>query len=112
MPSESPISSTVQRPIAVTCGAVVVVDDVALLVVVVADVPLGVGAPVANRQPEPGGLKAVMLTIGGGRFVSGVVGGVLGVVEVVPFAVGDVAVVDGVTRSVVLGVLGAAAGER
>jgi hypothetical protein len=50
-----------------------------------------------------------MLTTGGGRFVSGVVGGVV-VVEVVPFfLVGAVAVVDGVTCIVVAGV---AAGER
>jgi hypothetical protein len=109
---------------------VVVVDDVALLVVVVPDVLLGVGAPVANRQPAPGGLKADMLMSGGGRFVSGVVGCVLGVVgcvlgvvgcvlgvvgcvlgvvESVLFVVGDVVVVVGVTCSVVVGV---AAGER
>jgi hypothetical protein len=103
---------------------VVVVDDVASLVEVVPDVPLGVGAPVANRQPAPGGLKAVMLMTGGGRSVSGVVGGgvlgvvgcvlgvvggVLGVVDSVLFVVGDVAVVVGVTCSVVVGV---AAGER
>jgi hypothetical protein len=50
-----------------------------------------------------------MLTTGGGRFVSGVVGRVV-VVEAVPFfLVGGVAVVDGVTCVVVVGV---AAGER
>jgi hypothetical protein len=88
---------------------VVVVDAVAPLVVVLSEVPLGIGAPVANRQPAPGGLNAVMLTTGGGRFVSGVVGRVV-VVEAVPFfLVGGVAVVDGVTCIVVVGV---AAGER
>jgi len=53
----------------------------------------------------------VILTTGGGRFVSRVVGcvlGVLGVLEVVAFVVGGVAV-DGVTCSVVVGV---AAGDR
>jgi hypothetical protein len=102
----------VQRPTAVTGDDVVVVDDGALLVAVVPEESLGDGAPVANRQPAPGGLKAVMLIFGAGRFVSGfvgcvlgVVGIVLGVVEPVLFVVGDV------TCRVVGGVVGVAAGE-
>ena len=64
LPSESPISSTVQWPIAASAGTlvVVVVVVVAFEVVVVPDTSLGVGAPVENRHPAPGGLKAAMLT--------------------------------------------------
>lgn len=98
----------------VTFGVVVVLDDVAVLVDVSSD-ELGIGAPVAIRQPAPGGLNAVILTTGGGRFVSIVVGCVVGVfgfvgVVVAPLfvVVGVVAVVDELIGNVVVGV---AAGE-
>src|SRR5450631_2764432 len=80
LPRESPISSTVQRPIADTVGTEVVVDDA--IVVVVLEAPFGFGAPVANRHPAPGGLNAAMFTIGGGRFFEGPGGWVVGVVVV------------------------------
>ena len=72
---------------------------------------LGIGAPVENRQPAPGGLNAVMLTMGGGKLFDSFDGGVVGVVEVDVRAVvvGSDAVVDVVVRNVVVGV---AAGER
>ena len=59
LPSESPISSTVQCPIADSAGGVGVV---ALGGVVSLDGVAGIGAPVENRHPAPGGLNAVMLT--------------------------------------------------
>ena len=79
LPRESPISSTVQRPIIGTDGTEVVVVG---FVVVLSEVPPGIGAPVENRHPAPGGLNAVMLTMGGGRFVEGPMGWVVGVVDV------------------------------
>ena len=101
-----------QCPIAEIVGTVVVEDvDVAPLVVDVSDGVLGIGAPVENRQPAPGGLNANMLMTGGGRFFEGGDGCVVGVVDVEDLlvVVGSEAVVDGVVRSVVVG---AAAGER
>jgi hypothetical protein len=67
----------VQRPI----GDVV---DTEVDVVVAPPDELGLGAPVENRHPAPGGLNAVMLTIGGGRVFDGptCVVGVVGVVDV------------------------------
>jgi hypothetical protein len=71
-----------------------VVDvDVDAFVVVESDGPLGVGAPVSNRHPAPGGLKALRLTIGGGRSFDGPVGGV----------VDGVVVRDGEVPSLVVG---------
>ena len=87
------------------------VDVVGPLVVDVSDGVVGIGAPVENRQPAPGGLNTAMLTTGGGRFFEGCGGGVVGVVDVEDrlVVVGTEAVVDGVVRSVVVVV---AAGER
>ena len=87
------------------------VDVVGPLVVDVSDGVVGIGAPVENRQPAPGGLNAAMLMTGGGRFFEGCDGGVVGVVDVADrmVVVGFEAVVDGVVRSVVVVV---AAGER
>jgi hypothetical protein len=83
-----------------------VVDDV-VVVVVVTFGGLGTGAPVEKRHPAPGGVKADMLTIGGGRFFVGSVGcvvGVVGVDDVVePLVVVVIDVVDVVTRTVVVG---------
>jgi hypothetical protein len=65
--------------------------------------PEGVGAPVENRHPPPGGEKAAMLTIGGGRFFAGPDGWVVGVVDVEGplVVVGPVGVVEGVVNVVV-----------
>jgi hypothetical protein len=108
----------VQRPIAVTFGTVVVVEEIGTVVVVdeVGTVVVveslvgmfGIEAPVENRHPDPGGLKAVKLTIGGGRFLDGPGGCVVGVdvveerTEVVVFDE-FVDVVDVVTCNVVVG---------
>jgi hypothetical protein len=103
----------VQCPIAEIVGTVVDedVDVVGTLVVDVFVGVVGIGAPVENRQPAPGGLNAAMLMTGGGRFFEGCDGGVVGVVDVADrmVVVGFEAVVDGVVRSVVVVV---AAGER
>jgi hypothetical protein len=61
-------------------GVVVVVP----LVVVLDD---GVGAPVLNRQPDPGGLKVARLTIGVGSLICDGVAGVV-VVGAGPVVVG------------------------
>ena len=88
------------RPIGVIVGIVVVVVvvdvDVDVFVVDVPEGELGIGAPVENRQPAPGGLNAVMLTMGGGKLFDSFDGGVVGVVEVDVRAVvvGSDAVVD------------------
>jgi len=98
----------VQRPIAAIVGTVVVVVvvvvDVDTLVVDELDV-LGIGAPVENRQPAPGGLNAVMLTKGGGKTFASFDGGVVGVVVVgAPMVVvGSEAAVDEVVWVVVVG---------
>lgn len=99
-----------QCPIAEIVGTAVV-EDVGPLVVDVSDGVVGIGAPVENRQPAPGGLNAAILTTGSGRFFEGGDGWVVGVVDVEDrlVVVGTEAVVDGVVRSVVVG---AAAGER
>jgi hypothetical protein len=98
----------VQCPITPTVGTLVVVD-VAVVVVVSFDSSLGIGAPVVNRHPAPGGLNAAILIYGGGNFNDGG-GGVVGVVEYdTPLVVVDPdALVVGDVRSVV----GVAAGER
>jgi hypothetical protein len=65
---------------------------------------LGSGAPVEKRQPAPGGLNAVMLTMGGGKFLGGGEGGVVvddGDVSLL--VVGPVADVDVVVCCVVVG---------
>ena len=102
MPSESPISRIVQRPITVSGGSVVEVD--VTLDVDVVDVEEGMGAPVENRQPAPGGLNASMLTNGGGRFLDGPDGGVVvDDAEVPSLVVGPDVVVVAVVRTVVVG---------
>jgi hypothetical protein len=111
LPSESPISSTVQRPIGDVVGTEV--DVVGDVVVAPPDEP-GLGAPVENRHPAPGGLNAVMLMMGGGRVFDGpaCVVGVVGVVDVaVPtlVVVPDVVVVVVVVACEV--VVASAAGE-
>jgi hypothetical protein len=84
-------------------------NDVVLAAIVVelAGVP-GLGAPVENRQPAPGALNAVILTIGGGRFVDGPVGWVVGVVG---GAVPTLVVVADDELVVVIEVVVTAAGE-
>jgi hypothetical protein len=67
--------------------------DVDAFVVVESDALLGIGAPVSKRHPAPGTLKALRLTIGGGRFFDGPDGGVVD---------GDV-VRDGEVASLVVG---------
>jgi hypothetical protein len=42
----------------------------------------GIGAPVKNRHPAPGGLNAAILMIGGARFFDVLDGCVVGVVDV------------------------------
>src|ERR1019366_6833906 len=79
LPSESPISSTVQRPIGDGVGTEV--DVVGDVVVAPPDEP-GLGAPVENRHPAPGGLNAVMLMMGGGRVLDRPDSCVVGVVDV------------------------------
>ena len=73
-------------------------------VVVSAEPRPGMGAPVLNRQPAPGGWKAAMLTIGGGRFVI-CRGGCVGVVVdewVAVLVVGTTFVVDAAVGWVVV----------
>jgi hypothetical protein len=100
----------VQRPIGDVVGTEV---DV----VVAPPDELGLGAPVENRHPAPGGLNAVMLTIGGGRVFDGPAC-VVGVVRVVDVAgatlvvVPDALVVVVVVVVVCEVVVASAAGER
>lgn len=95
-----------QRPIADTVGT-----DVAVDVAVVEPGFLGIGAPVENRHPAPGGLNAAILMIGGGRLFDGPSRGVVGVddVEDRTVVVGLDVLIDVVECSVVVA---SAAGER
>jgi hypothetical protein len=97
----------VQRPIAEIVGTVVVVElvDDELVVELV---EIGLGAPVENRHPAPGGLNAVILTTGGGSCIGGPDGCVVGVVDVEGRLVVEPDAIDVVEREVVVDV---AAGE-
>jgi hypothetical protein len=78
----------VHRPIADSVGTNVVVE-VAIVVELLGEL-IGIGAPVENRHPAPGGLNAAILIIGGGSFFDDPGGWVVAVVDV-----GDPTVVVG-----------------
>jgi hypothetical protein len=56
------IAGTVVVVLEVDVDTVVEVDVDTVVVVVPLEALLGIGAPVENRHPDPGGLKAAMLT--------------------------------------------------